>query len=71
MYTMSQLDQMIHVSDVEANRYLRSKLRAIQIPEQTPEPEESPEPTPEKLGKKIAWGPVLKIDPKEIEKQTV
>ena len=67
---MSQLDQMIHGSDVEANRYLRSKLRAIQI-QQTPEPEEYPEPTPEKLGKKIAWGPVLKIDPKEIEKQTV
>jgi hypothetical protein len=65
---MSQLDQMIHVSDVEANRYLRSKLRAIQI-QQTPE--QTPEPTPEKLGKKIAWGPVLKIDPKEIEKQTV
>ena len=56
-------------TDVEANRYLRSKLRSIRIPEQTPEPEESeqaPERTPEKLGKKIAWGPVLKIEEKEI-----
>ena len=63
------MDQTIHNPDVEANRYLRSKLRAVRIPEQSPELE--PEHTPEKLGKKIAWGPVVKIDPKEIEKLTV
>jgi len=62
---MSQMEHKIHVTDVEANRYLRSKLRALQLPEQTPEP--VPEQTPEKLGKKIAWGPVLKIEQKEIE----
>ena len=65
------MEHKIHVTDVEANRYLRSKLRALQLPEQTHEPEQTPEPvpeqTPEKLGKKIAWGPVLKIEQKEIE----
>ena len=62
---MSQMEHTIRMSDAEMNRYLRSKLRALQVPEQTPEPE--PEETPEKLGKKIAWGPVLKIEQKEIE----
>ena len=60
------MEHKIHVTDVEANRYLRSKLRALQVQEPEPLPEQ-----PEKLGKKIAWGPVIKIDPKEIEKETV
>jgi len=64
---MSQMEHTIHLTDAEVNRYLRSKLRQLQVPEQTPEPE----PIPEKLGKKIAWGPVLKIDPKEIEQKPV
>jgi hypothetical protein len=42
---------------------MQTKFRALQIPEQTPEPEQPPE----KHGKKIAWGPVLKIEQKEIE----
>ena len=62
---MSQMEHTLHLTDAEVNRYLRSKLRALQIQEpQEPQPEQ----TPEKLGKKIAWGPVQKIDPKEIEK---
>lgn len=59
---MSQMENT-YLKDVEANRYLRSKLRQLQVQEQTPEPEQAPE----KVGKKIAWGPVLKIEPKEIE----
>jgi hypothetical protein len=58
------MEHTIRLTDAEVNRYLRSKLRQLQVPET--EPEKTPEPTPEKLGKKIAWGPVLKIDPKEI-----
>ena len=64
---MSQMEQTLYLKDAEVNRYLRSKLRALQVQE----PEPPPEQPPEKLGKKIAWGPVIKIDPKEIEKQTV
>ena len=56
-----------HLTDIEANRYLRSKVRSLQVKE----PEQTFEQTPEKLGKKIAWGPVIKIDPKEIEKEIV
>jgi len=68
---MSQLDQTIHLTDVEANRYLRSKLRVLQVQELSALPLQNLQPEPEKLGKKIAWGPVVKIDPKEIEKLTV
>ena len=60
------MEQTLYLKDAEVNRYLRSKLRALQVQEPEPLPEQ-----PEKLGKKIAWGPVIKIDPKEIEKQTV
>lgn len=66
---MSQMEQTIRMSDAEMNRYLRSKLRQLQVPET--EAEQTPEPIPEKLGKKIAWGPVQKIDPKEIEQKSV
>lgn len=59
------MEHTIRLTDAEVNRYLRSKLRELRPSEQLPEKE--PEPIPEKLGKKIAWGPVLKIDPKEIE----
>jgi hypothetical protein len=45
------MEHTIRMSDAEMNRYLRSKLRQLQVPEQTPEPE----PIPEKQGKKIAW----------------
>jgi hypothetical protein len=61
------MEHTIHMTDAEMNRYLRSKLRQLQVPE----PEKVPEQTPEKLGKKIAWGPVLKIEEKEIEKRSV
>lgn len=64
---MSQMEHTIRLTDAEVNRYLRSKLRELRPSEQLPEPE----PIPEKLGKKIAWGPVLKIDPKEIEQKSV
>jgi len=59
------------MTDAEMNHYLRSKLRALQIPEETPEPEEYPEQPPEKLGKKVAWGPILKIEQKETEQKSV
>lgn len=60
---MSQMIHTIRLNDVEKTRYMQTKFRALQIPEQTPEPEQPPE----KHGKKIAWGPVLKIEQKEIE----
>ena len=63
------MEHTIRMSDAEMNRYLRSKLRELQVPE--PEKVPEPEPIPEKLGKKIAWGHVLKIDPKEIEQKSV
>ena len=66
---MSQMEHTIRMTDAEMNRYLRSKLRALRVPEETPEP--TPEPAPEKLGKKIAWSPVLKIEEKEIEQGPV
>jgi hypothetical protein len=59
------MEHTIYLKDAEVNRYLRAKLRELQAPEQTPEP------VPEKPGKKIAWGPVIKIDPKEIEQKPV
>ena len=66
------MEHTIHLTDAEVNRYLRSKLRALQIQEpQEPQPEHTPEQTPEKLGKKIAWGPVEKIEQKEIEETSV
>ena len=68
---MSQMEHTIRMSDAEMNRYLRSKLRQLHVPEQSSEPEEYPEQPPEKLGKKIAWGPVLKIEQKEIEPDPV
>lgn len=62
------MEHTIHMSDAEMNRYLRSKLRELRPSEQMPEKEPD---QAEKLGKKIAWGPVLKIDPKEIEPGSV
>ena len=60
---MSQMEDTIRMTDAEMNRYIRSKLRALQVQEHVPEKDPVP---PEKLGKKIAWGPVLKIEEKEI-----
>ena len=69
---MSQMEHTIHMSDAEMNRYLRSKLKELRPSEQMPEKEPDKDPVQaEKLGKKIAWGPVLKIDPKEIEPGSV
>ena len=65
---MSQMEHTIHMSDAEMNRYLRSKLKELRPSEQMPEKEPDKD---EKSGKKIAWGPVLKIDPKEIEPGSV
>lgn len=62
------MEQTIRMNDAEVNRYLRSKLRVLQVQEP---PEPPPEQPPEKLGKKIAWGPVLKIEQKEIEQGPV
>jgi hypothetical protein len=64
---MSQMEHTIYLKDAEVNRYLRAKLRELRPSEQLPELV----PVPEKLGKKIAWGPVIKIDPKEIEQKDV
>ena len=63
---MSQIEETLHLTDVEMNRYLRSKLRELRPSEQLSVPEMEPEKVPDKLGKKIAWGPVLKIEEKEI-----
>ena len=60
------MEHTIHMKDAEVNRYLRSKLSELQVPE-TPEPQ----PIPEKLCKKITWDPVLKIETKEIEQKSV
>jgi hypothetical protein len=65
---MSQMEHTIRMSDAEMNRYLRAKLRELRPSEQI---EKAPEPVPERPGKKIAWGPVLKIDPKETEQKSV
>ena len=59
------MEHTIHLTDVEMNRYLRSKLRELRPSEQLSEPEKNEKP------KKIVWGPVLKIDPKEIEPDPV
>jgi len=59
------MEHTIYLKDAEVNRYLRAKLRELRPSEQLPEP------VPEKPGKKIAWGPVIKIDPKEIEQKPV
>ena len=64
---MSQMEHTIRMSDVEMNRYLRSKLRELRPSEQMPEKEPDKDPVQDEKPKKIAWGPVLKIDPKEIE----
>lgn len=61
------MEHTIYLKDAEVNRYLRAKLRELRPSEQLPEKE----PVPEKPGKKIAWGPVIKIDPKEIEQKPV
>jgi len=63
------MEHTIHLKDTEVNRYLRAKLRELRPSEQLPE--KAPEPIPEKPGKKIAWGPVLKIEPKETEQPSV
>jgi hypothetical protein len=68
---MYKMEHTIYMKDAEVNRYLRAKLRELRPSEQLPEPIPEPVPIPEKLGKKIAWGPVLKIDPKEIEQKSV
>lgn len=65
------MEHTIRMSDAEMNRYLRSKLRELRPSEQMPEKAENDPVHAEKLGKKIAWGPVLKIDPKEIEPGSV
>ena len=55
------MEHTIHLTDAEMNRYLRSKLRELRLSEQIEKAPEKEKP------KKIVWGPVLKIDPKEIE----
>jgi len=61
------MEHTIYLKDAEVNRYLRAKLRELRPSEQLPEPV----PVPEKPDKKIAWGPVLKIEPKETEQPSV
>jgi hypothetical protein len=56
------MEHTIRMSDAEMNRYLRAKLRELRPSEQIEK-----EPVKDEKPKKIAWGPVLKIDPKEIE----